>query len=134
MSELVRTDSELFAGGPPLRPQRSLGLITPDAPRIIPRALLAGALGWALLVVLAAAQGSAVWGDRMRSLLLDFAVPARSLLAVPLFNVAESACIPQLGCIVLQCLEAGFVPESDRRRFDAAVASTDACAIPWQRQ
>jgi hypothetical protein len=41
MSESTYTDSELFAGGPPVRLERSLGLIKPDNPRIIHRAILA---------------------------------------------------------------------------------------------
>lgn len=60
----------------------------------------------------------------MRSLLLDFAVYARSLIAAPLFIVAELICIPQLGSIVRQFLDGGLVSESDRHRFDAAVVST----------
>lgn len=58
MSVAVDTDSELFDGGPPIRLQRSLGLIKPDQPRIIYRAVLVALVGWAPLVVLAAAQDS----------------------------------------------------------------------------
>ena len=124
MSEMVQTDSEIFAGGPPFRWQRSLGLITPDNPRIIHRAVLAGVVGWVPLVVLAIVQDSA-WGEeKLRALLLDFAVPARTLIAAPLFIFAESVCIPQLGVIVRHFLDAGLVPESERHRFDAALAST----------
>lgn len=46
-------------------------------------------VGWVPLVVLAAVQDSAWWGDNMRSLLLDFAVYARSLIAAPLFVLDE---------------------------------------------
>ena len=60
----------------------------------------------------------------MRSLLLDFAVYTRSLIAASLFILAESVCIPQLGNIVRHFLDAGLVSESDRHRFDAAIAST----------
>jgi len=54
MSEMVLTDSELFAGGPPIRLERRLGLIKPDEPRIIRRTILVGLVGWAPLVMLAA--------------------------------------------------------------------------------
>lgn len=124
MSEIQYSDNELFAGGPPIRLQRSLGLIKPDQPRIIYRAVLAGLVGWVPLVVLAAVQASTLWGDNVRSLLLDFAVYARSLIAAPLFIVAELICIPQLGSIVRHFLDGGLVSESDRHRFDAAVVST----------
>ena len=121
MSELVQTDSEIFAGGPPIRLERSLGLIKPDNPRIIQRTILAGVIGWAPLVILTVAQDSAWWGEKVRSLLLDLAVPARSLIAAPLFIFAELLCIPQLGTTVRHFLDAGLVRESDRERFDAAV-------------
>jgi len=124
MSNVLRTDSELFAGGPPGRLQRSLGLIKPDEPRIIHRTIFVAVVGWIPLVVLAAVQDSALWGDNMRSLLLDFAVYARSLIAAPLFVLAELVCIPQLGRIVRHFLDAGLVPESERPRFDSAIIST----------
>jgi hypothetical protein len=124
MSVTTDMDSELFSGGPPHRLQQSLHLIKPDNPRIIQRAILVGVVGWAPLVVLAAVQDSALWGDNLRSLLLDFAVYARSLIAAPLFILAEAVCIPQLGGIVRHFLDAGLVPESDHHRFEAAIAST----------
>ena len=96
MREMTQTDSELFDGGPPLRLERSVGLITPDNPRIIHRAILSGIIGWVPLVVLAVAQDSSWGGERIRSLLSDLAVAARFLIAAPLFIVAESICIPQL--------------------------------------
>ena len=46
MSVPVDTDSELFYGGPPIRLQRSLGLIKPDKPRIIHRTVLVALVGW----------------------------------------------------------------------------------------
>jgi hypothetical protein len=128
---MAHTDSELFDGGPPVRLQRSLGLIQPDNPRIIFRAVLAGIIGWVPLVILAVAQDTAWWGERVRSLLSDFAVPARFLIAAPLFIVAESFCIPQLGSIVRHFLDAGLVPESDSRRFDAAIISTRRLRDSW---
>jgi len=131
MDVTAYAESELFAGGPPVRIQRSLGLIKPDEPRITQRAILAGLVGWAPLVMLTAAQDSALWGDKMRSLLLDFAVPARFLIAAPLFVLAESVCIPQLGSIVRHFLNAGLVLESDRRRFDTAIASTRRLRDSW---
>src|SRR6185295_6651512 len=100
MRELAQTDSELFDGGPPVWLERSLGLIKPDNPRIKYRAVLAGIIGWVPLVVLTVAQDSGWWGERVKSLLFDFAVPARSLIAAPLLVFAEAICIPQLGRIV----------------------------------
>src|SRR5262249_36965487 len=131
MSEALLTESELFDGGPPVRLQRSLGLIKPDNPRIMYRAVLAGLIGWAPLVVLTTAQDSVWWVEKARALLLDFAVPARFLIATPLRTVAESFCIPHLGSIVRHFLDAGLVPESERRRFDEAIASTRRLRDSW---
>src|SRR5215471_16370046 len=124
MRETAQTDSELFDGGPPVRLQRSLGLIKPDNPRIIYRAVLAGVIAWLPLVVLTVAQDSAWWGERVRAVLLDLAIPARFLIAAPLLIIAESFCIPELGSIVRHFLDAGLVPQSDSHRFEAAISST----------
>ncbi|MBI3797382.1 MAG: hypothetical protein HY268_10520 [Deltaproteobacteria bacterium] len=71
MSEMGQPGSDIFAGGPPVRLERSLGLIKPDNPRITQRALLAGFIGWVPLVILTVVQDSAWWGENLRSLLLD---------------------------------------------------------------
>jgi hypothetical protein len=52
-NETARIDRELFDGGPPCRPQRSLGLIKPGEPRIVWRVILVVLLGWVPLIVLA---------------------------------------------------------------------------------
>jgi len=77
MNETVRTERELFDGGPPSRLQRSLGLVKPNEPRMVWRAVLAVLVGWVPLVVLAAAQDLTLGADRTRSLLLDFEVTLR---------------------------------------------------------
>jgi hypothetical protein len=124
MHETVRTERELFDGGPPRRLQRSLGLVKPNAPRIVWRVVCTVLVGWVPLAVLAAAQDLALGADRTRALLLDFAVHARFLIAVPLFIIAEPVCFSRLGRTVRHFLDAGLVLEADRVRFDAAVAST----------
>jgi hypothetical protein len=124
MNGTGRMDRELFDGGPPLRLQRSLGLITPDAPRRAWRAVLTVLVGWVPLAVLAAAQGRALSADRAGAWLLDFGVHARLLIAAPLFILAESVCLPRLGSTVRHFLDAGLVTATDRPRFDAIVTST----------
>jgi hypothetical protein len=93
MNETVRTERELFDGGPPSRLQRSLGLVKPNEPRTVWRVILAVLVGWVPLVVLAAAQDLTLGADRARALLLDFAVYARFLIAAPLFIIAEPVCL-----------------------------------------
>jgi hypothetical protein len=124
MNETVRTERELFDGGPPHRLQGSLGLVKPNEPRMVWRIVLAVLIGWVPLAMLAAAQDLALGTDRTRALLLDFAVYARLLIAVPLFIIAEPVCFSRLGRTVRHFLDAGLVPEADRARFDAVVAST----------
>jgi hypothetical protein len=124
MHETVRTEGELFDGGPPRRLQRSLGLVKPNEPSMVWWVVFAVLVGWVPLAVLAAAQDLALGADRTRALLLDFAVYARFLIAAPLFIIAEPVCISRLGSTVRHFLDAGLVREADRARFDAVVAST----------
>jgi hypothetical protein len=132
MNETVRTERELFDGGPPHRLQGSLGLVKPNEPRMVWRVVLTVLIGWAPLAVLAAAQDLALGGARTRSLLLDFAVYARFLIAAPLLIVAEPVCFSRLGRTVRHFLDAGLVREADRVHFDAAVASTRRLRdTPW---
>src|SRR5499427_2719394 len=115
---------ELLYGGPPHWLQRSLGLIKPGDPMITRRAELVVLVGWVPLVVLAVAQSFILRNQMAKSFFSDFAVYARSLIAAPLFIIAEADCIPRLGRVARHFLAAGLVTEPDRARFDEAVAST----------
>ncbi|HKR11276.1 MAG TPA: hypothetical protein VJT15_04420, partial [Pyrinomonadaceae bacterium] len=92
----VYVDERVFEGGPPRRLQMSLGLVKPDEPRVVRRALFAAGVAWIPLAILATAQtilfadGSAGWFVR------DIAVHARYLVAVPALILAETDCIPRL--------------------------------------
>lgn len=124
MARALDRCSDLFDAGPPLRTERRLGLLTADRPRVMQRAALAVLIGWVPLAVLAAAETLLRGNDGARSLLADFAVWGRSLIAAPLLIVAESDAIPRLGRVARHFLEAGFVTERDRPPFEAAIAST----------
>jgi len=124
MGATVRQSGELLYGGPPHRLQRSLGLIKPGDPMIARRAELVVLVGWVPLVVLAITQSFILRNQMAKSFFSDFAVYARSLVAAPLFILAEADCIPRLGRVARHFLAAGLVTEPDRARFDAAVAST----------
>jgi hypothetical protein len=65
-------------------------------------------------------------GDRVGAFALDITVHARSLVAAPLFILGEAACASRLGSIALHFGNADLLPEHDRPRFDAAIASTKA--------
>jgi hypothetical protein len=124
MSVTEQQSSELLDGGPPHWLQRSLGLIKPGDPMIARRAKLVVLVGWAPLVALALAQSFILRNQTAKSFFSDFAVYARSLVAAPLFILAEADCIPRLGRVVRHFLDAGLITEPNRARFDDAVAST----------
>lgn len=114
----------LFEVGPPYKLQAMLGLIGPDNARVKRRAVIAVLIAWLPLVVLTTIQGDFLHEDLAHSFLPDLAIHARFLIAVPMLVLAESMCAPRMGAIARHFLDAGLVAESDRARFDAAVAST----------
>src|SRR5262245_21521410 len=124
MNVTALQSGELLYGGPPHRLQRTLGLIRPGDPKIARRAELVVLVGWVPLVVLAVAQSFILRDQMAKSFFSDFAVYARSLVAAPLFILAEVDCIPRLGRVASHFLAAGLVTEPDRARFDDAVTST----------
>ena len=124
MNVTALQSGELLHGGPPHWLQRSLGLIKPGDPMITRRAELVVLVGWVPLVALAVAQSFILRNQMAKSFFSDFAVYARSLVAAPLFIIAEADCIPRLGRVARHFLAAGLVTEPDRARFDEAIAST----------
>src|SRR5215470_2063207 len=123
-SDAVYVHQHVFDTGPPLRIQRSLGLVKPDQPRVVRRALLAAGLGWLPLALLTSAQ-SIFYGDGSANWFFsDFSVHARSLIAVPALIVAEIDCIPRLEHIVRHFVEVGLIANKDLQRYQAAVQST----------
>ena len=117
-------DDELFDGGPPLRWQRSLGLVRPGDSRSVRRAQLVMLIGWVPPAVLAAFHALVMRDEAAKTFFTDFAVYARLLVAAPLLILAEPDCIPRLGGVARHFLDAGLVRETDTARFTAAVAST----------
>lgn len=124
MGRTGHIDDELFDGGPPLRWQRSLGLVRPGDSRSVRRAQLVMLIGWVPPAVLAAVQAFVMRDEAAKTFFTDFAVYARLLVAAPLLILAEPDCIPRLSAIVRHFLEAGLVRAPDVKRFETAVAST----------
>lgn len=108
----------LFRGAPHQHLARRLGLAAAPIPGPARGAALWVLTGWAPLALLAVAQ------DGGGGFAGDYAVHARSLLAVPLLALAEASCAPRLDAIVRHFLDAGLVADHHRPRFDAALAST----------
>jgi hypothetical protein len=124
MSVTVEQNNELLDGGPPRRLQMSLGLIKPGDLRIARRARLVVLVGWAPLLLLTILQSLFFRNNAAKSFFSDFAVHARSLVAAPLFVLAEAECIPRLGKVARHFLDASLITEPDRANFDLAVTST----------
>ena len=115
---------ELFSVGPPYRLQAVLGLIGPEDLRIKRRALIAALVAWLPLAVLTAIRGDFAHESGGQSLLSDFGVHARFLVAIPMLILADAMCGPRLGSTARHFIDARLVASADRARFDAAVAST----------
>jgi hypothetical protein len=121
MAETNRADTEIFDGGPPLRLEKSLGLIKPNERRSVQRALFAVLIVWAPLFVLSAIESLMLGENKLSSLIGDLTVLSRYLIVVPLFIVAEDGTIFRLGQIARHFIAAGIITAADRPRFDGIV-------------
>ena len=124
MSDATYTERHVFDGGPPLRLQRSLGLVKPDHPRVVRRALLAAGIAWIPLVLLTLLQSLRFGDSSANAFFSDVSVHARYLVALPALILAESDCIPRLEHIVRHFLDVGLIRNSDLPRYRNAVDST----------
>jgi hypothetical protein len=82
------------------------------------RALLFALVSWMPLVALAGAEGLAINDDPRRSLLLDFTVYARFLVAVPLFILGASVADRRYSMIVNYFIRSGIITDSQRGAYD----------------
>ena len=122
MAEANRADTELFDGGPPLRLEKSIGLIKPNERRSVQRAVIAVLIVWAPLFVLSAIESLVLEENKLGSLIVDLTVLSRYLIVVPLFILAEDFTIFRLGHIARHFIDAGVITAADRPRFDGIVA------------
>jgi hypothetical protein len=124
MASEAYTDQHVFDGGPPLRLQKSLGLVKPDDLRVRRRALFVALLAWAPPAGLAIAQSLIFMDGSAGSFLRDFSVHARYLIAAPALVLAEGDCIPRLEKIVRHFVDTGLITTSDMTAYQKAVDST----------
>src|SRR5215467_8850266 len=117
-------DPFLMRSGPFHRFQQTLHLEDPLNPRTSRRALLFALVSWLPLAALAAVQGLAVNVDPRRSLLLDFTVYARFLMAVPLFILGEGVADRRYSMIVNYLLRSGIVTGAGRQAYDDLLSGT----------
>src|SRR5262252_10662910 len=120
----VGRDPFLMRSGPFHRFQQTLHLEDPINPRTSRRALLFALVSWLPLAALAAVQGLAINVDPRRSLLLDFTVYARFLVAVPLFILGEGVADRRYSMIVNYLPRSGIVTGAERQAYDDLLSST----------
>lgn len=126
MSEAISAPADLFDGGPLRAVQRRLRLVEHRHPHNVRRAALAMAIAWVPIAILTLVDGRFIGEGPAREFVTDMGAHARFLVAVPLLILAESLWIPRLGAIVRHFIDCGLLPDAERTRFDAAVASTVA--------
>jgi hypothetical protein len=114
----------IFDGGPPSRLEVWLHLRKYDERRVLRLVLAMAAIAWLPIAVLASAIDRYPAAFAAGSFFADFSVHARYLIALPLFVIAESVCMPRLGAILQQFADADLVQESDRAQFAANLSST----------
>lgn len=96
----------------------------PGETQVLRRALFVALLGWLPIVVIVAVQPLFFPAAGLSALASDFAIHCRSLLAAPIFVLAEASCVPRLTAMARHFGNAGLVPEHERARYESAWAST----------
>jgi len=123
-ADMAVPGSSLMRTGPFNWFQRTLQLGDADDPRTPSRAFLFAIVSWLPLVALAGVQGLAINDDPRKSLLLDFTVYARFLLAIPLFIFGESIAYRRYTMIVNYFEDSGIIAGSERQAYGDLLSYT----------
>jgi hypothetical protein len=116
-------DFSLVLGGPLYRLLRRTRLAGEKLQLVRRRVIVLTLVAWAPLLALSVAEGHA-WGASVRlSFLRDVELHVRLLVALPLLIVGELVFYGQMRTVVTEFLERGLIPDSQRLRFDAAIAT-----------
>jgi hypothetical protein len=113
----------LVGGGPLYELWRRTRLSGDGLERTSRRVLATVALAWVPLLLLSIAEGRAWGGGVTPSFLQDIETQVRLLVSVPFLILAEVTVHRQMTPIVRRFLEYGLIPDSERWRLDAAIAS-----------
>lgn len=114
-----------FGSGPFPHVQKSLGLFRPIGFNTSARATVSILIGWFPLIVLVLAED--LNGQiSFSSLVTDFAVHARSLIAAPLLIICEAISLQRLEAVALHFVKTGMIKERDRPAFKSLASSTRA--------
>ncbi len=121
----------LFEGGPFAKVQAALRLAGMERRHLQRKVIGAVLVTWVPLAVLAAVQGRAIGPPWRDSMLLDVAMCARFLVALPLLILATPGLRRSLETIVHHFLDAELVKESERDSFFANITSTIRLRDTW---
>jgi hypothetical protein len=100
--------------------QARIGLVRPNAPRLIQRAVLASAVAWVPLLVMAFIDRP-VDATAPVTFFKDLAVHVRFLIVVPLLILAEASIGPRTQMVIAEFVASGIVGENEAARFHAVL-------------
>lgn len=118
-----RASFSLMAGGPLYRLFLRTGLARAPLELLHRRALVLAAIAWLPAAVLAAATGNLLVGSSPVPFLGDVEAHVRLLVVLPLLLAAELPVHERLRGVLRQFIDRDYVPEAERPKFDAAIAS-----------
>jgi hypothetical protein len=113
----------LVLGGPLYQLFRRTWLSGDTLELVRRRLLVLVGVTWLPLLLLAALEGNAWRGAVRLPFLFDVDLHARLLVALPLLVVAELVVHTRMRPVIRQFLDRGLIPDRERARFDAALAS-----------
>ena len=119
-AETARLD--LFEDGPGSRFLAALRIDGSDRRRVVRRIAAAILSTWVPLVAISAFDGHALGTGYRDSMLLDPAMTARFLVALPLLIIGAPILSSHMQSVARHFLRADLVKESERKRFDADIA------------
>ena len=126
---------ELFGDGSFLGLERVLGSLRPDGLNVRQKIVLSILATWVPMLILATVQGMAVGPTRQESFLLDQAMHARFLLAIPLLFYSQKKITMKLRSVVEHFLNAKLVREAEKERFlhniTLAMRSRHSPLVDW---
>lgn len=117
------TDFSLVLGGPLYQLFRRAHLSGGHLELVRRRIVFIALFAWLPLLVLSALNGQVLGGTASIQFLPDLEVHIRFLVALPLLIVAELLVHQRMLAVVRQFQQRSLIPESEKPRFEAAIAS-----------
>lgn len=123
-SAIPLSSDGLFDGGPPVRLERLLGLAKSNRPDFLRLEGFVVCAGWLPLLLLVAGQTVVAHDGSLAAFGSDYGIQARSLIAAPVFIIAEALLVPHLSRIGAQFPANGLIAREEESKFNKIVAST----------